>query len=768
MTAKKRNNDNDNEIKLKVGELTSRSEFGKGIARLDSKTMREFSVSEGDVIEIEGKKKTGALAVRSYPEDIGSNLIRIDGLVRKNAGTSVGEHVKVRKADVKPADKVVLAPAQKGISLHISTNILKKNLYMRPVSKKDIIVPTSVRAKKRRESLFEDFFGEDIFSDMMSNFGGTETRLVVVKSKPSGIVRIDESTDIELKPQAVEIEDENVPTVTYEDIGGLRDEINKVREMIELPLKHPEVFERLGIQPPKGVLLHGPPGTGKTLLAKAVANEAGAHFKSINGPEVMSKFYGESEKKVREIFEEAEENAPSIIFIDEIDAIASKREEATGEVEKRVVSQLLTLMDGLEARGKVMVIAATNRVDAVDPALRRGGRFDREIEIGVPDKKGRKEILQIHTRHMPLTDDVEIENISDRTYGYVGADIEALAKEAAMQALRRVLPDISDLKDMETLPDDVLEKLKVTSEDFEHAIRMVEPSAMREVLVHVPDVGWDDIGGLEETKEKLKELVEWPLKYPDSYDRLGIRSSGGVMLYGPPGCGKTLMAKAVANESDSNFISVKGPELLSKWVGESEKRVREIFKKAKQVAPTIIFFDELDALVPSRGRSSGEDVSERVVSQILTEMSGLEDLKDVIVIGATNRPDMIDQALLRPGRLDNQIYIDAPDLEARKKIFEVHTREKPVAEDVDLEYLAKETDGYSGADIESLCREAALNAMREDTEANKIEMEHFEEALENSAVSITDEMLDYYDEVNFSRNRMKRSDDTEERVRYVD
>lgn len=758
---------NEKESKLKVGELTSREEFGKGIARMDSKTMKELNVSEGDVLEIEGKKKTGVLGVRSYPEDVGSNIIRIDGLVRKNAGTSVGEYVKVRKAEAETAEQVTLAPAQKGIALHISPNILKKNLYMRPVSKRDIIIPSSV-SKKRRGNLFGDFFGEDIFSEMMGGgFGGTETRLAVVSTKPKGIVKIDETTTINLKPKAVEIEEEAVPTVTYEDIGGLRDEIMKVREMIELPLKHPEVFERLGVEPPKGVLLHGPPGTGKTLLAKAVANEAGAHFKSINGPEVISKFYGESEKKIREIFEEAEENAPSIIFIDEIDAIASKREEATGEVEKRVVSQLLTLMDGLEARGKVMVIAATNRVDAVDPALRRPGRFDREIEIGVPDRNGRKEILQIHTRNTPLAEDADLDRTSDRTYGYVGADLEAIAKEAAMHALRRVLPDISDLKEMDSLPEEILEKLKVTSEDLEYAIRMVEPSAMREVMVEIPDLGWEDVGGLKETKERLREAVEWPLKHPDSYENLGVKPTSGLLLYGPPGTGKTMLAKAVANESDANFISVKGPQLLSKWVGESEKRVREVFKKAKQVAPTVVFFDELDALASRRGSSAGENVSERVVSQILTEMSGLEDLKDVIVIGATNRPDMIDSALLRPGRFDNQLYVGAPDEDARREIFKIHTQDIPLADDVDLEVLVEKTDRYSGADIESVCREAALNAMREDKEADEVRMEHFEEALGEMEPSISDEMMEYYGEVDMSQREVEEEPESRESVRYV-
>jgi len=592
----------------------------------------------------------------------------------------------------------------------------------------------------------------------MTPFGsfGSEIKMVVVKTVPEGIVRISEDTEIEIKSQAVKIEETKLPTVTYEDIGGLHEEIKKIREMIELPLKHPELFERLGIEPPKGVLLHGPPGTGKTLLAKAVANEAGAHFIYLAGPEIMSKWYGQSEENLRKVFEEAKKNAPSIIFIDEIDSLAPKREETHGEVERRVVSQLLTLMDGLESRGKVIVIAATNRVNALDPALRRPGRFDRELEIGVPNKEGRKEILEIHTRHMPLAKDVNLDELAEMTYGFVGADLEALCKEAAMHVLRRVLPEISGLEEDKEIPEEILKKLKVTKKDFEYAMKIVQPSAMREVLIEIPQVKWDDIGGLEEVKERLKEAVEWPLKHPNAFKRMGIRPPKGILLYGPPGTGKTLLAKAVANESNANFISIKGPELLSKWVGESEKRIREVFKKAKQVSPSIIFFDEIDSLATMRNSLSGDSrVGERVVSQLLAEMSGLEDLHDVVVIAATNRPDMVDTALLRPGRFDRQILVPPPDEKSRLKIFKIHTKNMPLYK-VDLKKLAKKTDGYSGADIEALCREAALNAMRENINAKKVTMKHFEKALEEIKPSITKEMIKYYQQIDMKKKGVER------------
>ncbi|MFB6088302.1 MAG: CDC48 family AAA ATPase [Candidatus Aenigmatarchaeota archaeon] len=740
------------EIRLKVGELTSREEFGKGIARLDSQTMNSLGVSEGDVIEIEGKKKTGVIAVRSYPSDVGRNVIRIDGLIRKNAGTSLGEKVQVRKADVEEAKKVILAPAQKGLIIQMPPQTLRNKIHMRPTSKGDIIVPTPITKggeRSRRNNIFDEFFNMGI-GDFTSF--GSEARLAVVKTVPNGIVKITETTEVELKPQAVEIEEEKIPSVTYEDIGGLHGEIRKIREMIELPLKRPDVFRTLGMEPPKGVLLHGPPGTGKTLMAKAVANEAGAHFITLNGPEIMSKYYGESEKRLRELFEEAEENSPTIIFIDEIDAIASKRSEARGEVERRVVSTLLTEMDGLEARGDVIVIAATNRVDDIDPALRRPGRFDREIEIGVPDKDGREEILQIHTRQMPL-DEVNLGEYSRITHGFVGADLEALTKEAGMHALRRVLPEISSLEEGEEIPEEVLNKLKVNQNDFDYALKMVEPSAMREVLVEVPKVKWSDIGGLEEQKERLKEAVEWPLTMTEDFEEMGIEPTKGLLLYGPPGTGKTLLAKAVANESDANFISVRGPELLSKWVGESEKRIREVFKRAKQAAPTIIFFDEIDSLAGTRGRGMGENVSERVLSQLLTEMSGLEEMHDVVVIAATNRPDMVDNALLRPGRFDKHLYIPSPDKEAREKIFEIHTRNIPLEDDVDIEKLAKETKNYSGADIQAVCREAAMIVLRRKEGASKVKMKDFEEALKETGPSLTGEIIETYENFNIEKSR---------------
>jgi 26S proteasome subunit P45 family len=1171
------------EVRLKVGELTAREEAGRGIVRMDSKTMRELGIKEGDIVEIEGSKKTAAIAVRAYPADVGLNIIRMDGITRRNAGSAVGEYVKVRKANVKPAKRVVLAPAQKGIILHISPNLIKQNIYMRPVVKGDIIVPSPVIRKRRGGTIFEEIFGMDLAEfDIFFTPFPRETRFVVTNTEPLGIVKIDDDTELEILPElpaTLKLEEKAIPVVTYEDIGGMKEVIQKVREMIELPLRHPELFERLGVEPPKGILLYGPPGCGKTLLAKAVANESGANFISISGPEVMcldsntplivdnevkkisdifkerksvlskgknhitysikghligirnpsfsanptelteitkislpyyftlklknccynissnhpvltlsknglkwkipkeldgnekivvkvikklkepsiqlneklrnkfpkkinknlafllglmagdgyigednitfsskdkklhvifreimkkefgienyseyfedvvmrtvfyskplvnffvnlgfekgkkdykeflrkylikldqsllvyfilgliasdgiqnkyslviyskdkksleklanisfsrgilfkgpkphknkfgkmykivlsgkynlelfkklsegsyiriktiipkksfeylpylvadilkelfikyrikygknwkiepylnkrkrltlaslekiikffkkrvkhikekdsalvnlllgivrrdylldsiknikfvkkssyfydlgtttgnfvtafghimhnSKWYGESEKRVREIFEDAEKNAPSIIFIDEIDAIAPKREEVTGEVERRVVSQLLTCMDGLKKRGKVIVIAATNRPNAIDPALRRVGRFDREIEVPVPDREGRLEILKIHTRNMPLDKDVDLKWLADVTYGYVGADLAGLCKEAAMSALRRILPEIK-WKEEGELPRDVLEKLVVKKADFLNALKLVEPSAMREVLVEVPKVKWSDIGGLEEVKQALKEMVEWPLKYPESFERLGIAPPKGILLYGPPGCGKTLLAKAVANESGANFISVKGPELLSKWFGESEQRIRELFKRAKQVSPSIIFFDEIDALVPRRGKLIHE-AAERIVSQLLTEMSGIEEMKGVVVIAATNRPDLVDPALLRAGRIDRFILVPAPDEKARLEILKIHTRNMPLDKDVDLKEIAKRTEGYSGADLEAICREAAMNALREDIKAKKVKRKHFEEAMKKVTSSITKELLEFY------------------------
>jgi transitional endoplasmic reticulum ATPase len=751
------------EIELKVGELTQREEFGRGIVRIDYSIMQKIGVKEGDIVEIEGEKKTGALAVRAYPSDVGLNIVRMDGLVRRNAGAGVGENVKVRKAEVKEAKKVTLAPAQKGVFVQISPNLIKQNLMYRPLTQGDIIVPSPVvRRGDRYPSIFQEFFGFD-FEDFFYSPTG-ETRFIVISTEPKGITRVTEMTEVEILPhlpKGFELEKRTIPTVTYEDIGGIGPAIQKVREMIELPLRHPELFARLGIEPPSGVLLHGPPGTGKTLLARAVANESGANFYSISGPEIFSKWYGQTEQNLRKIFEEAEKNAPSIIFIDEIDAIAPKREEVTGEVEKRTVSQLLTLMDGLKKRGKVIVIAATNRPDSLDPALRRPGRFDREIEIGVPDKQGRKEILQIHTRKMPLDKDVNLDELAEITYGYVGADLEALAKEAAMHALRRLLPKIK-WKEEEKLPKEVLEKLVVTKKDFEEALKVVEPSAMREVLVEIPNVKWSDIGGLDDVKQQLKESIEWPLKMPEKFKKLGITPPKGILLYGPPGCGKTLLAKAVATESNANFISVKGPELLSKWVGESEKRVRELFRRAKQVAPAIIFFDEIDALAPKRGRNVGESVSEKLVSQLLTEMSGIEEMEGVVVIAATNRPDMIDPALLRPGRFDRHILVMPPDEKTRLKILEIKTKNMPL-KGVDLKELAKKTEGYSGADLEALVREAGMAALREN--ASEVKEKHFEKALEAVRPSLDKKIIDFY--LKFDERAKKKMIEDEERLSYV-
>jgi transitional endoplasmic reticulum ATPase len=736
------------EIRLKVGDLSgNRQDYGRGIARLSSNYMKKIGVREGDYIEVEGKKKTYLVAVRAYPSDIGLDIIRMDGLARRNCGVGIGEQVIVRKADLKELRKITIAPAEKGMLVSVNPEYIKQNLFRRPFSKGDIFIPNPV-VRRRNTDFFEEFFG-DLFGErdlFFAPFGNLKFVVVDISPKEGGFV--DEITEVEVLSKAVEIrEEERVPEVTYEDIGGLDKEIDAVREIIELPLRYPEVFQRLGVKPPKGVLLYGPPGTGKTLLAKAVANESGASFYSINGPEIMSKWYGQSEENLRKIFQEAEKNAPSIIFIDEIDAIAPKREEVTGEVERRVVSQLLTMMDGLKSRGQVIVIGATNRPDSLDPALRRPGRFDREIEIGVPNQKARLEILQIHTRNMPLAKDVNLKELAEKTYGYVGADLEMLAKEAAMHALRRVMPDLSNLKDKE-LPREVLEKLIVTKEDFDYAMQKVEPSAMREVLVEIPNVKWEDIGGLEEVKEKLREVVEWPLKYPEHFKKFNIKPPKGILLYGPPGTGKTLLAKAIANESGANFISVRGPELLTKWVGESERKLREIFRRAKQAAPSIIFFDEIDAMTHTRGATRTE-VIDTLLSQLLVEMSGIEELEGVVVIAATNRPDIIDPSLLRPGRFDRHILVPTPDEKARLEILKVHTRNMPLAKDVNLEELAKKTKGFSGADLEALCRESAMLALRENIEnkkVDKVEKRHFEEVLKKITPSIPEKLAKWYEE----------------------
>ncbi len=702
------------ELQLKVFEVRSR-EQGRGRVRIDSEAMAKLGISPGDIVEIIGKRRTAAIAWPGYTEDYGTGVIRMDTTTRKNAGVSIGEKVTIRKAKVRPASIVKLAPAsiQLTIDEHFRAYI-KKRLLDHPLCEGDMVqIPVL----------------------------GQALPFIVASVKPAGIVVVNEDTKLIVLEKPVEIG--RIPRVTYDDIGDLKEAIQKIRELVELPLKHPELFKRLGIEPPKGILLYGPPGTGKTLLAKAVANETDAYFIAINGPEIMSKFYGESEQRLREIFEEAKEHAPSIIFIDEIDAIAPKREEVTGEVEKRVVAQLLALMDGLETRGNVIVIGATNRPNAVDPALRRPGRFDREIEVGIPDKQGRYEILLVHTRNMPLAKDVNLHKLAEITHGFVGADLAALCREAAMRALRRILPQI-DLEE-ESIPEEVLEKIEVTMDDFMKAFRSITPTALREIEVQVPTVRWSDIGGLEEVKQELREAVEWPLKYPESFERMGIKPPKGILLYGPPGCGKTLLAKAVATESEANFISIKGPEIFSKWVGESERAIREVFRKARQVAPCVIFLDEIDAIAPIRGLGYGDSmVTERVVSQLLTEIDGIEKLDGVVVIAATNRPDIVDPALLRPGRFDRLIYVPPPDQKGRLEILKIHTRNMPLADDVDLEEIAKITEGFSGADLGVLCREAGLYALREDINAKHVAKRHFEKALKKIRPSITQEMIRYY------------------------
>jgi len=681
---------------------------------VDPKVVDELGLTSGDVIQIVGKKKTTALSWPGYESDIGKGTIRIDGYLRNNAGVSIDDKVTIRKIEAKIAQRLTLAPTEP-LRIVGGEEYLSQVLEGRVLARGDY-VPISVMGRK--------------------------IDLVVTSTTPTAeAVIVTDQTEVTVGEQVKEAP-RAIPRIAYEDIGGLRPVIQKVREMIELPLRHPELFERLGVEAPKGVLLHGPPGTGKTLLAKAVASETNANFYSIGGPEIMSKFYGESEERLREIFKEAQENAPSIIFIDEIDSIAPKREEVTGEVEKRVVSQLLSVMDGLQSRGKVVVIGATNRINSIDPALRRPGRFDREIEIGVPDRDGRLEILQIHTRGMPLAEDVDLKKLADVTHGFVGADLEALAKEAAIRALRRILPEIN--LEAENIPAEVLNKIIVRMSDFQEALKEVEPSAMREVLVEVPDIKWDDIGGLEGVKEELREAIEWPLKYPELFSQMNAVPPKGLLLYGPPGTGKTLLAKAAANESEANFISVKGPELLNKFVGESEKAVREIFRKARQASPCIIFFDEIDSVAPVRGSSSGDsNVTERVISQFLTEMDGLEELRNVIIIAATNRPDIVDPALLRPGRFDRLLLVPPPDLEARKQIFRIHTKKTPLAEDVKLDELARKTQGYTGADIASICNTAVMLSIKdhigkakdpEDAKKRakglKVAKRHFDEAMQ--------------------------------------
>ena len=732
------------EAVLKVSEAFQQ-DVGYGRARIDHQTRIDLDLSVGDVIEIEGTKTTATVVWRAHPTDEGKRIIRIDNLTRKNAGTGLGERIKIRRAEVKEAREVALAPLisegqqiQFGIGID---NLVKKGLLKRPIAKGDSVIIPGI-------ALF-----------------GSSLPFIIINTSPTGIVSISEDTVIKVKEEAAGVVELEGPRVSYEDIGGLHEEILRVREMIELPLKHPELFDRLGIDPPKGVLLHGPPGTGKTLIAKAVANESGASFYTINGPEIMSKFYGQSEENLRKIFEEGEKNAPSIIFIDEIDAIAPKRSEVHGEVERRVVSQLLTLMDGLKGRGKLIVIGATNIPDSIDPALRRPGRFDREIRIDVPDRNGRKEIIQIHTRGMPMRKDVNLDELADITYGFVGADLAALAREAAMNALRRYLPEI-DLE--QPIPVELLEKMEVTMNDFVSAHRGIEPSAMREFVIEVPKVTWDDVGGLEDVKQNLREAVEWPLTNPEAFKRMGIQAPRGILLYGPPGTGKTLLAKAVAHESTANFISIKGPEVMSKWVGESEKAVRELFKKARQVAPTIVFLDELDSIAPRRGTYAGSHVTDSVVNQLLTSIDGLESMEGVIVIGATNRPDIIDPGLLRPGRFDRLILTRSPDEKARLEILKIHTKGMPLAKDVNLKELAKICESYSGADIEALCREAAMLALRKDRKAKKVEKKHFDEAMKCVRASITPDIIKFYEKTSEEiGSGIAKKDKREKDIQYM-
>ena len=698
-----KNNNNNDKVTLKVAETNPRF-VGRGMALMDPMVMEDLSLSTGDVVELTGKKKSYALLWSGQSEDYGKRLIRIDGYTRNSIGIGIDDSVSVRKVIVKYAEQVVLAPTEElnivGLEEH-----LPDLLEGRVVTKGDII-PLNIMGRR-------------------IGFAVTSTS----PSDAASLINSDTEFIVGSVPKAGA---KGLQRISYEDIGGLKNEVQKVREMIELPLRHPEIFERIGIEAPKGVLLHGPPGTGKTLLAKAVANETNANFYSIGGPEIMSKFYGESEERLREIFKQAEQNAPSIIFIDEIDSIAPKREEVSGDVEKRVVSQLLTLMDGISSRGKIVVIGATNRPNALDPALRRPGRFDREIEIGIPDEQGRLDILLIHTRGMPLTQDVSLESIAKVTHGFVGADLESLSKEAAMRSLRRVLPEIN--LEQSNIPAEILNRIKVTKRDFDEALRDVQPSAMREVLVQRPNVRWEDIGGLQQIKEELAEAIEWPLKHADLFTEADVKPPKGILLYGPPGTGKTMIAKAVAATSEANFISIKGPELISKWVGESEKGVREVFRKARQAAPCIIFFDELDAIAPHRGSEGDAHVTERVISQMLTELDGLEDLNGVVVIGATNRPDMIDEALLRPGRFDRILEVPLPDKDSRKQIFQIHTRKKPLDTTIDLDRLVQMTDGMTGADIAAIVNAAAMTAIKEHVRQKgsklKISMKHFEAAFD--------------------------------------
>jgi transitional endoplasmic reticulum ATPase len=722
-------------VRLQVA-AARQEESGQGVARMPRSAFQALGITDGDFVEIEGKRTTAAVAIPGYPEDEALEVVRLDGLQRANAGTSSGEHVTIRRAETKPASRVVFAPAQREMRLQGPTEALKRVFFNKPLAAGDLVATHGQQPVENMPPEVRRMFNAPAYAL-------TQIRLTVVSTVPKGIVHIDENTEVELRAEFEEPRDGR-GVINYDDVGGMDETIKQLREMVELPLRYPELFTRLGVDPPKGVLLHGPPGTGKTRLALAVANESDATFFTINGPEIMGSAYGESEKRLREVFEEATRSAPAIIFIDEIDSIAPKRQNVSGEAEKRLVAQLLTLMDGLHARSNLVVIAATNRPDAIDEALRRPGRFDREIIIGVPDEKGRREILSIHTRGMPLGEGVDLTELARSTHGFVGADLAALAREAAIEAVRRIMPKL-DL-DARTIPAEVLESLQVEKDDFREALKRVQPSAMREVMVQTPTIGWDDIGGLDYAEERLREGVELPLRNPEAFDRLGIRPAKGFLLYGPPGTGKTLLAKAVAKEAEANFISIKSSDVLSKWYGESEQQISKLFARARQVAPCVIFIDEIDSLVPARGSEANEpQVTARVVNTILAEMDGMEEMNSIVVIGATNRPWLVDPALLRPGRFDELVYVGPPDAPGRKLILGIHTRDMPLAKDVDLDAIAAQTERYTGADLYDVVRRAGLVAIRRASEkATEVTAADFAEALEDSRPTVTEQMeIDY-------------------------
>ena len=731
-------------VRLQVA-AARQEESGQGIARMPRSAFQALGITEGDVVEITGKRTTAAVAMAAYDEDQTIDVVRLDGLQRGNAEAGSGEHVNVSVAESRPATRVVFAPAQREMRLQGPAQALKRNFFRKPLVAGDLVATTGQQPVQDMPPEVRRMFNAPAYAL-------TQIRLSVVSTSPKGIVHIDENTEVELRAEFEAPRDARA-VVNYDDVGGMEDTIQQLREMVELPLRYPELFTRLGVDPPKGVLLHGPPGTGKTRLAQAVANESDANFFTINGPEIMGSGYGESEKALREVFEQATKDAPAIVFIDEIDSIAPKRDRVPGEAEKRLVAQLLTLMDGLEARSNLVVIAATNRPDAIDEALRRPGRFDREIVIGVPDEQGRREILGIHTRGMPLGDKVDLAELARATYGFVGADIAALAREAAIDAVRRIMPKI-DL-DERTIPPEVLDELYVGREDFLSALKRIQPSAMREVMVQVPRVGWSDIGGVGDAIEKLKEGIELPMKNPEAFHRLGIRPAKGFLLYGPPGTGKTLLAKAVAKEAKANFISMKSSDLLSKWYGESEQQISRLFARARQVAPCVIFIDEIDSLVPARGSGAGEpQVTARVVNTILAEMDGLEELQSTVVIGATNRPTLVDPALLRPGRFDELVYVGAPDEPGRLHILKIHTSRMPLGSDVDLASVAARTERFTGADLEDVVRRAGLNAIRrQGSDVTSVSAADFADALEDSRATVTAKMEQEYEQM---RGELKR------------